>query len=185
MTFFKRAAFAALALCLCFALAACSGLQDAAGGLQEAGSQLAEQVGQLLRGDVTGKVGETYRTEWFNFSISSIKQVESYAGYAPEEGNLLYDVVITELSTFDEAIPMGTFDFFMLMDGTEEPVFPMDPLNGDETMMPAEFDLSPDESVTYHMVYEVPKDAKGLKLMYIELYENSEEQGTTFTIPIS
>ncbi|MDR2514331.1 MAG: hypothetical protein LBD02_03875 [Christensenellaceae bacterium] len=174
MTFLKKAALAALALCLCLTLLACS-------SVQEAGTKLAEQVGQLLHGDVTGKIGETYRTEWFNFSVSSIKEVKEYAGYTPKEGNTLYDVVITELSTFADPIPMGTFDFYMDAESFDEYVFPMDPI--DETMMPTEFTLNKDDNVNYHMVYEVPSGTAGLKLMYTELSE-ADEKGATFTIPI-
>lgn len=171
-----------LALVLCIALlGGCSGnpLDPVADSIQDMGTAVGDAVGKLLSGDVTGKVGETYRTEWFDFSISSINQVDSYAGYSPAEGFTLYDVAITEISTFDDPIPMGTFDFFIDADVFDEYIYPIEALNN--SMMPETFTLTKGESAEYHMVYEVPKGTQGLKLMYIEIDEE-ENQGATFTI---
>ena len=56
----------------------------------------------------------------------------------------------------------------------------MSPL--DDTMMPDDFELAKDETVEYHMLYEVP-DIDGLMLMYTEIDE-AENYGVTFTIHI-
>jgi len=137
---------------------------------------------QWLSGDVTGEVGKTYATDWFEFTIHSIEEVGAYAGYSPVDGCTLYDVVITETNIFDTAIPMGTFDFYMDDASFEEYIWPIDPL--DDTMMPEAFDLAPGETVRYHMVYEIPSDVTGLMLMYTEVDEEDNE-GRTFTIHIS
>jgi hypothetical protein len=139
-------------------------------------------VGSLIKGDVTGEVGKAYLTRWFNFSVLSIERAEEYAGYKPEEGNVLLDVEIAELCTFDEPINMGTSDFFVDADSFLEYVYPIPP--EDETMMPKNFMLQPKEKVQYHMVFEVPEDAEDLGLVYIELDEKGNE-GSTFKIKIN
>ncbi|MDR1245472.1 MAG: hypothetical protein LBK57_00385 [Clostridiales Family XIII bacterium] len=141
----------------------------------------AESVVQMLSGKVTGEIGTTYATQWFKFTIISIEEMSEYEGYAAEEGYTLYDVLITETGTFEEASPMGTFDFYMDAPSFEDFVFPLDPIS--DEMMPLEFDLGPRETVEYHMVYEVPMDSVGLKIMFTEVDED-ENEGVTFNIPI-
>jgi hypothetical protein len=139
-------------------------------------------VGSLIKGDVTGEVGKAYLTQWFNFSVLSINRVKEYSGYEPDNGNILLDVEIAELCTFDEPIEMATTDFFVDSDSFLDYVYPIAPL--DDTMMPEQFTLKPKEKVTYHMVYEVPEDADDLKLVYIEI-DTENNQGSTFTIKIN
>jgi hypothetical protein len=149
------------------------------------GGSITESIGSavasMLKGDVTGEVGKTYSTQWFNFSVLSIDKVTEYAGYKPEESNILVDVKIAELCTFNEDTDMSYNDFYLDSDSFEEYVFPIEPL--DDTMMPEEFTLKPKEKVEYHIVYEFPEETKGLKLMYTEIDE-AENEGATFTINI-
>lgn len=172
----KRYALLLLAGLLALSLCACGGLNEAAGSVGEA-------IGQMLSGDVTGEVGKVYRTEWFSFTVESVEVVSSYAGYTPAEGYVLYDTVVTETCTFDQPIPMGTFDFFMDHDSFMDYAYPLDPLN--DSMMPLEFELDKGEFATYHMVFEVPEDVEsGLRLMYVEVDENDTEHAT-FTIKVN
>jgi hypothetical protein len=137
-------------------------------------------LGRLIEGDVTGEIGEDYRTRWFSFNIESIEEVTEYAGYEPPEGSVLMDVVVTETCVFEESIPMGTFDFYMDAEDFPEYVYPIEePL--DDAMMPSEFELIPDETVTYHMLYEIPARHEKLVLKYTELDADDVEYAT-FTI---
>jgi len=120
-------------------------------------------------------------TEWFDFTVHSIKKVDSYAGHVPGAGYALYDVRITERNTFGSAIAMGTRDFYMDDPGFEEYIWPMAPL--DATMMPEEFSLEPGKTARYHMVFEAPSDAAALVLLYTELNEDGA-QGATFEVPV-
>jgi hypothetical protein len=148
---------------------------------REVALSAAESVVQMLSGEVTGEVGKSYGTQWFKFTIISIDEVSEYAGYAPEDGNTLYDVLITETGTFEEASPMGTFDFYMDAPSFAEYIFPIDPIS--DEMMPLEFYLGPKETVEYHMVYEIPEDTVGLRIMYTE-FDVEDNEGVTFDIPI-
>ncbi len=142
-------------------------------------AEVADKVAQALSGDVTGEVGKTYKTDWFEFNIKSITKVDTYAGYKAADGNQLYDVLVYEKNIFDEDIPMGTSDFYFDAETFEEYIYPIDPI--DNTMMPGEFMLKPKDTAEYHMIYEIPADTVDPKLMYTEIDEN-DTQGATFTI---
>ncbi|MDR2771530.1 MAG: hypothetical protein LBB57_05795 [Clostridiales Family XIII bacterium] len=163
-------------LSLALALSGCGN------SVKEVARNAAQSVVEMLSGDVVGEIGKAYGTQWFEFTIKSIGEVSEYAGYAPEEGYTLYDVLVTETGTFDEASPMGTFDFYMDAPSFSDYIYPLDPLS--DEMMPLEFDLDTDETVEYHMIYEIPIDTAGLNLMYTEVDED-ENEGITFSIPIT
>jgi hypothetical protein len=175
--FKKKLTYVTMLLLLSLTLGACG--DDNGSSLR---SSLSSTVQNFLSGNVTGEVGKAYSTQWFNFAIRSIERVDEYAGYVPAEGNILLDAVVEELCTFNEPIPMGTFDFFVDADTFLDYVYPLSPL--DETMMPENFDLAPKENAIYHMIYEIPANTVDLRLMYIEIDEE-ENEGTTFTINIA
>jgi hypothetical protein len=179
----RVACAAVLLLSVMLSLSACSQkVEEAADTAANAVSSAGRTLGQLLEGDVTGEIGKDYRTEWFSFNIVSVEEVAEYAGYTPAEGFALIDVIISETCAFEEAIPMGTYDFYMDSDVFEEYIYPLDPL--DDSMMPADFELAPDESVEYHMVYEIPAERDNLVLMYTEVDEDDVEHAT-FTINLN
>lgn len=170
-----------IAILLVTALALC-GCAAATEAIDKVTTAAGDAIGQLLSGDVTGEVGKVYRTEWFNFTIESVKPVAEYAGHKPADGYVFYDVKVVETNTFDRAIPMGTFDFFMDQEDFEDYVYPIDPL--DDTMMPLEFELAKGEFAEYHMVFEIPAGTEGLILQYIE-WDEEDTKGATFTIHVN
>lgn len=144
--------------------------------------QMIQEVkAHFLSGDVNGKIGKTYSTAWFEFTINSIEEISEYEDYTPAEDSVLYDVVINEKNICQEKIFMGTYDFYMESSALSDPIFPLDPL--DENMMPTQFGLAVDEVAEYHMVYEIPANVPDLALMFVEVDENGKE-GSTFTIDI-
>ena len=172
----KRLLLFTIAVTMVFVFASCGG--DKPGIVDE----IKHTVAQAIKGNIKGEVGKVYGTQWFEFTIESIEEVGSYAGYEPDDGGILVDVVITEKGTFDEPSPMGTFDFYMDSDTFLEYIWPLDPFDG--SMMPEEFDLAKDEVVTYHMVFEVPEGLSDLVLMYTE-WDEEESEGATFTINVN
>jgi hypothetical protein len=178
-----KCAASVLSLLMILSFSACGKtVEQAADTAANAVSTAGRALGQLLEGDVTGEIGKDYRTEWFSFNVASVEEVSEYAGYTPAEGYTLVDVVVSETNIFESAIPMGTFDFYMDSDSFMDYIFPLDPL--DDSMMPLEFELAPDESVQYHMVYEIPVERDGLALMYTEIDEDEVEHAT-FTIKLN
>jgi hypothetical protein len=148
-------------------------------GCSDVIDDVVNSAAQFLSGDVTGQIGKTYSTQWFEFTIHSINKVDSYAGYEPASGYQLYDVLITEKNIFDESIPMGTPDFYMDDPDFEEYIWGIDPL--DNTMMPEEFYLEPGETAQYHIIFEIPQEVTKLALMYTE-FDVNDNEGATFTI---
>ncbi|MGI6752278.1 MAG: hypothetical protein ACOX4U_06625 [Anaerovoracaceae bacterium] len=140
-----------------------------------------KNISLLKSGEIDGQIGKTYKTAWFEFNIESVEKINGYDDYFPEDGHVLYDVVIEEKNISKEPITMGTFDFYMISPSFSEKYFPLDPL--DENMMPFEFQLQVDKKVKYHMIYEVPDNATDLMLRYIEIDDENKE-GSTFTFKI-
>jgi hypothetical protein len=141
-----------------------------------------KSISDLIAGDVTGKAGETYKTQWFEFTAESIDTVDAYAGRKAKDGHRLYKIPIALKSVWNETIPMGLFDFYMDAPDFEEYIWAIAPL--DETMMPEKFDLKPGETIQYVMIFEAPADAAGLALLYTENYANGKD-GATYAIYIN
>ena len=164
-----------IAVSMLFLFAACGN------AVNQVADSVKVEAARLLQGEVTGEIGKAYATKWFEFTVHSINQVDSYAGYSPDEGYTLVDVVVSEKGTFDEPSIMGTFDFYAYSDSGDFYDWPIAPL--DDTMMPEEFYLAKDETVNYHIIFEIPEGLSELKLAYEEIDEN-EDSYATFIIPI-
>ena len=159
-------------------LASCSGDFIS---FNDPGLKRQESISNFISDDVTGKTGETYKTKWFEFAIQSIEKVDSYASHKAKEGYQLYKVSITEKSVWDSSISMGIFDFYMDDTDFAEYIWAIPPL--DDTMMPEDFHLQPNETVQYVMIFEVPANTTNLALMYTE-NDESGDLGVTFSISI-
>jgi hypothetical protein len=172
----QRGVAAVLSLCLAsgFMLTGCEQIGDAVGGAVDAATS-------AIKGDVRGEVGTTYSTRWFDFSIDSVSIASTYGDYAAEQGNTLAVVRVTEKLTYDSPQPFGTYDWFLDDDAAPEYIYPLDPFN--DTMMPLEFTLSPNESVTYDIVFEYPETFTAPILYYIEA-DTTGDTYATFTVPI-
>ncbi|MCL2105779.1 MAG: DUF4352 domain-containing protein [Oscillospiraceae bacterium] len=132
-----------------------------------------ESISNFLEKDVAGEIGETYNTKWFKFTIQSIDKVSTYKDHTAKAGFQLYQASITIKSTSEENIPMGTFDFYMDAPDFDEYIWSLPPL--DDSMMPEKYDLKPDETVNYTMVFEVPADTAELALLYTESHEGGKD----------
>lgn len=164
----KKLIVVTMAFILMFALAGC------------------DMVGGLFGGKTSGKIGDEMKTEWFNFTVTSANEADSYAGYTPAAGKKLVVVDITETNTTDGDLEMGTFDFD-LDDPADTEYYKraIDPL--DDTMMPESFTLASGETVSYTLVFEVEASSSGFSFLYTEYYvssDGSEGTGDTFTIDL-
>ena len=54
-------------------------------------------------------------------------------------------------------------------------------LDGSSTVMPDEYTLAKGEKCTYHIIYEVPADAKEFSVSFQELFDNDTEGDLFFT----
>jgi hypothetical protein len=136
----------------------------------------------VIEGDIDITLNQPYKSKWFEFTVKSAATATEYAGYSPEEGFILIDVLINETGAFEEPVPMGIMDFYISASGDdEEKFYPLPAF--DDSMMPDKFDLSLGETAEYHMVYEVP-DKSGLMLVYTEI-DVTEAEGNTFRLKIN
>jgi len=138
---------------------------------------------QQLSGDVTGQVGTTYSTRWFDFTVNSMQISSSYDGITAANGNNLAIVNVTITSTFDTPQPYGTFDWFVDDDSLPNFIWPLDPVSGSANMMPKEFTLDPGQSVTYDVVIEYPANLANPYFMYTEIGASGDVY-TSFRIPV-
>ena len=141
-------------------------------------------VARTIQGGIAAEIGNTYATQWFDFTVGHIKKIDSYAAKRPSNGYMLIDVMITKRNTFYDTkpVPIGIFDFYMDSSVFEEHIYPIDPLS--DTMMPREFDLFYNETVTFHMIYEVPSDVPDLTLTFTE-WDETDRKGASFNISVN
>lgn len=184
----KRILVIIMVLVLSFAVAGCSSSGSGNGSDEKAGltgalDDLAGNINNFIKGNVTGELNKTYSTQWFDFTIKTIKTAYDYNGYSANEGYKFVVVDVTEKNTFDEPIPMSVDDFEMHAVGLEEiDQWPLDPFEDEPgRMMPWEFDLAVGETVNYDVVFVIPEDIYDVEFIYIEIDEY-DQIGATFTI---
>ena len=170
----KKVLYVLVIALMLFAFAGCSKVVEGV-------KQTVEDARQVLTGSVSGEIGKSYSTKWFDFTVKSVKDANNYAGYEADSGNRLIVVLISETGAWDDPIPMGTYDFYLDADSFYDYNWPLDPY--DDSMMPMDFYLTNGETVEYYMIYEIPSDAPNLKLLYTEIDEE-ENLGTTFSIDL-
>ncbi|MDR2035470.1 MAG: hypothetical protein LBP91_02170 [Coriobacteriales bacterium] len=170
----SRTAFAALLIAVLIAttpvLTACNGAHrpDSNGA-------------QVLEGNVTGIVGTEYAAYWFNFTVNSLKTDSVYKDYAATKGNTLVIASITLTNTYGSPQQYGTFDWFVNDDSLSEALYPLNPFTS--TMMPTDFTLYSQETVTFDVVIQYPANLANPTFTYAEINEKGETF-STFMIPI-
>lgn len=135
-------------------------------------------------GYAEGNVGDTFRTVFFDYSVDSVAYPSEYEGYTPSDGMQLLDVVITVKNTFGEELPMFNSDFQIqwhdLGNGDEDYDYGIE-MDDSRTVMPSEFGLANGDSCTYHVIYEVPAEAKEFSVSYLEFFSDNTEGDVFFT----
>ena len=122
----------------------------------------------LFRGPtVEIQIGRMYPTQWFFFSIHSVERVDGFAGRTAAPGHQLWKVEITQIGTFPEPVPMGTFDWFMDDDSFRAYMWPHIAFDG--RMMPEFFWLDIGQRETHIMLFEVPAETTNLTLNFVEI----------------
>ena len=118
-----------------------------------------------------GEIGQKMSNVFFDFTVDDV-QVSNQ--YQVSEGDILLDVTVTITNTYGEELPMFNGDFFLSYgDGDEDYCFGSLP-EGDSNQdnMPESWSLKANNTVTYHLYYQVPGDATDFYFVYVEYYEN-------------
>lgn len=131
-------------------------------------------------GFYTGRIGDTFHTYFFDYSVDSAEVVDSYGSITASAGNKLVDVVISINNSFSgQVMPMFIYDFQIAWgDGDDECAYQAEGLT-EEGLMPDEYEIKRGERVTYHVLYEVPADATDLSIAFLEEFSD-DTQGDIF-----
>ena len=148
------------------ALAACGGKEDDTNGGESEGEG--------------NYIGDTVRTEWFDFTVEEAYFCDEYEGNTPESGKRLVVASMTLKSRFDESVPMFQEDF-PIMWGYDEDwdmAYPIDAFTDEQ--LPDEYNLGIRRTKSGLLVYEVPEDQKDFSIGFMEIFEDDSEGETYF-----
>jgi len=125
--------------------------------------------------------GQVHSTQWFNFTVHGVWQVDEYAGHLPAYGHGLWLVQLTQTGTFPESVPMGTWDWYLDSPDFRTVLMPHVAIPGQYNMMPEDFWLERNQSKTHIMLFEAPINARQLSLNFIEV-DDRDAVGMLFTL---
>ena len=135
-------------------------------------------------GQADGVIGTTFRTYFFDYSVDSVAFPSEYEGYVASEGMQLLDVVITIKNTFGDTLPMFNSDFQIQWHdlGNGEDDFDYGIVMDDSsTVMPYSYSLANGDTCNYHIIYEVPAEAKEFSVSFMEFFADNTEGDVFFT----
>lgn len=124
-----------------------------------------------------GKIGNTMRTYWFDFSVNSAYLCDSFSGYDAADGYNLLVVDITVTNTFSEILPMYDSDFWIDWDPDDDDAYAYPVENASSlssNVLPGEYYLMIDETENGLLLYEIPDGYTDLAIAYIELTDQNE-----------
>lgn len=159
----KRISVLFAALMLLCVLAACS----------------SSKVVKATDGGAEGRIGTTFGTCFFEFTVKSADFVEEYAGEKPQEGMQFVDVVISTKNTFNDKIEMYDDDYQIQWGkGNDDFGYPIEAVN--DSMAPDTYELGRAEEKEFHYVYEVPEGSSEFSISYLEYFEDNTEGDVFF-----
>lgn len=135
-------------------------------------------VVSAVNGEADGEIGTTFRTYFFDYSVDSVSYPSEYEGYTPEEGMQLLDAVITIKNTFGDDLPMFNSDFqiqwYDLGNGQDDFGYGIE-MDDSSTVMPSSYTLANGDTCNYHVIFEVPADAKEFSISFMEFFSDNTE----------
>lgn len=159
------------------------------------GCSFARQIGEGIMGATGGQaeaedsgihegaLGNRMRTYFFDFTVLTATEAESYGDYTPGAGSKLVVVKIKSTNTYGESIVMLDYDYQLQWgdwnDPEDDDKYADALLALTEDCAPEEVELAADASMTYDYVYEVPADAGGFEMCYLEVFWNEDEETET------
>lgn len=137
-----------------------------------------------------GKLGDTMKTYFFDYTVNSAYVTNEFEGYTPSEGNSLLVAEVTVKNTFEEDIEMYDTDFQaqwdsdgdedfsvpITYDGTDEGVAPLN-----DQQLAGTYTLPKGEEITGLLVFEVPSGKTDLSVSYMEAFDD-DSTGTTYFV---
>lgn len=152
---------------------------------EEAPVQAAQSEGINAEGGYgEGRMGDTMKTYFFDYTVNSAYVCDEFNGYTPAEGNRLLVSEVTVKNTFYESIVMYDTDFQVQWNSSDEDAydFPItlytDPVSDEQ--LPAEYELGINKEMTGLLVFEVPEGKKDFSISYLELFDDDSEGNVFF-----
>lgn len=152
---------------------------------EEAPVQEAQSEGISAEGGYgEGRMGDTMKTYFFDYTVNSAYLCDEFEGYVPTEGNRLLVSEVTVKNTFYESIVMYDTDFQIQWNSSEEDDFDFpitlytDPVS--DKQLPAEYELGVNKEMTGLLVFEVPEGRKDFSISYLELFDDDSEGNVFF-----
>lgn len=128
---------------------------------------------------ITAQVGEKVYTTLFNFTISDVQTLDSYAVIKVPDGSKLVSMQLTVENTSEQSCTMFAEDFQIQWgDGDDDFGTCLAAVNTD--MVPYSYTLEPGESYTGTMVVAVPSDCTKITIAYQEFKANGDKATAYF-----
>ena len=152
---------------------------------EEAPVQTAQSDGISAEGGYgEGRMGDTMKTYFFDYTVNSAYLCDEFNGYTPAEGNRLLVSEVTVKNTFYESIVMYDTDFQIQWNSSEEDDFDFpitlytDPVSDEQ--LPGEYELGINKEETGLLVFEVPEGRKDFSISYLEMFDDDSEGNVFF-----
>ena len=104
---------------------------------------------------VWGQVGETMKTYWFDFNVTSATLYSEYEGNTPTDGYQFLELKIWLKNTFNESVPMFWSDFDVEWDDPDSYELPVFITVDGKELTEEEYSLRRAGSLDLVLVYEV------------------------------
>ena len=180
----KRWVSLALALLLAAALTACGGKESSDDGASAKGADIYAENGY---GE--GRMGDVNHSVFMDFSVNDAYTTADYNGCAASEGRQLLVVEMTIKNVDRRTLSMWDDDFqaqWTASEETDEFAWPItEGEDGDldtvaEEQLPAEYELSVNESRTGTLVFDVPAGERDFSISHQELFDDGSVGDTFF-----
>lgn len=138
--------------------------------------------GRQTGGYGEGLIGDTFVTQWFDFTVDSVALASQYETYIPQAGYMLLIADITITNTYDDILPMY-LDDFQVQWGSDAPDaygYGIESLNAE--MMPDYYELEIRDSITYTIVFEVPETNSGNYSISFQEYYADDTMGNLYFV---
>lgn len=139
-------------------------------------------------GFAEGKLGDTMRTYFFDYTVNSAYLCDEYEGYVAADGYELLVADVTVKNNGSSDVEMYDTDFQIQWGDDADDAFDFsltfytdDGKGLNDKMLPSIYTLAPKESRTGLLVFEIPEGNKEFSISYME-YFNDDSTGDTFFV---
>ena len=135
--------------------------------------------GTSIDGWMGANIGDKVSTKWYDFTVNTIEEVETYQDYKTVDDKKLVHISITITNTIEKDVVINDEDFALVWDLNKEDRSYVYPIK-DKT--PKETKIKAKETKTIDLLFEFDKSAqKPMAVYYYELF-NDGQKGNKYYI---